>query len=116
MNNKEIYDLLEINAPENDFNSHENNQNWIKHLLIRVFSIITIIGGIFIFTELENFGNNDNLAILLGCIALFIIWFLFLCIEAIVLQARKKPILRNVNLAIIGFSLFLIFLFIATNL
>jgi len=115
MSKNEIYDLLEINTPENDFRA-EQYQNWGKHLLIRVFSIIIIIGGILILTELENFGINDNLAILLGCVVIFFIWFLFLCIEAIVLQVRKKPVLRNVNLTIIGFAILLVFLFIATNL
>ncbi|WP_296144897.1 hypothetical protein [uncultured Flavobacterium sp.] len=116
MSKNEIYDLLEILPPENDFQRLDSSQNWGKHLLIRVFSIIIIIGSILILTEIENFGTNDNLAILLGCIALFFIWFIFICIEAIVLQIRKKPVLRNANLAIIGFAIFLIFLFIGTNL
>lgn len=116
MSKNEIYDLLEINTPENDFQRFDASQNWGKHLLIRVFSIIGIIGGILIFTELENFGVNDSIAILLGCVAIFFIWFLFICIETIVLQVRKKTVLRNINLAIIGFTILVIFLFIGTNL
>jgi len=116
MSKNEIYDLLEINTPENDFQRFDASQNWGKHLLIRVFSIIGIIGGILIFSELENFSVNDSIAILLGCVAIFFIWFLFICIETIVLQVRKKPVLRNVNLAIIGFTILVIFLFIGTNL
>ena len=116
MSKKEIYDLLEINTPENDFQRFDVGQNWSRHLLIRVFSIIGIIGGILILTELENFGSNDSLAILLGCVAIFLIWFLFICIEAIVLQVRKKLVLRNINLAIISFAILVMFLFIGTNL
>lgn len=116
MSKNEIYDLLEINTPENDFQRFDASQNWGKHLLIRVFSIIGIIGCILIFTELENFGVNDSIAILLGCVAIFFIWFLFICIETIVLQVRKKPVLRNINLVIIGFTILVIFLFIGTNL
>jgi len=116
MSKNEIYDLLEIYPPENDFKLIDRGQNVAKHLLIRVFSIILIIGTILIYTELENFGTNDTLGIWLGCAILFIIWLFFLAIEAIVLQVRKKYILRNVNLILIGFVLLLITLFIGTNL
>ena len=116
MSKNQIYDLLEIHAPENDFKQSNSDENWIKHLLIRVFSIIGIIGGILILTELENFGTNDSLAILLGCVAIFFIWLLFIIVEAIVLQVRNKPLLRNVNLIIIGSTIVLIFRFIGTNL
>lgn len=116
MNKNEIYDLLEIHPPKNDFKLVDVSQNVVKHLLIRVFSVIFIIGAILIYTELEDFGNNDTLGIWLGCALIFIIWFFFLGIEAIVLQVRKKYILRNVNLIIIGFALLSIIFFIGTNL
>lgn len=116
MSKNEVYDLLEIHQPENDFKSINGSQNMAKHLLIRVFSVILIIGAILIYTELENFGSNDTLGIWLGCALIFIIWFFFLVIEAIVLQVRKKHLLRNVNLILIGFVLLLITLFIGTNL
>lgn len=115
MSKNEIYDLLEINTPENDFRP-EQYQNWGKHLLIRVFSIIGIIGGILILTEFKNYGMNDSIAILLGCVVIFALWLLFIIIETIVLQVKKKPVLRNVNLAIIGFVILSILLFIGTNL
>lgn len=116
MSKNEIYDLLEIHPPENDFKSIDGNQNVAKHLLIRVFSVILIIGTILIYTELESFGSNDTLGIWLICALIFIIWFFFLVIEAIVLQVRKKHMLRNVNLIIIGFALLSITFFIGTNL
>jgi|GEM_PF-4100748 len=116
MSKNEIYNLLEIHSPTEEFQKTTNNQNAIKHLLIRVFSIIFIIGSIFILTELENFGTNDSLAILLLCAVLFLIWFVFLIIEAIVLQVRKKYILRNVNLILVGFIFVLILLFTGTIL
>lgn len=106
MSTDEIYDLLEILPPENDLKLVDASQNVVKHLLIRVFAVILIIGAILIYTELENFGTNDTLGIWVGCAILFIIWFLFLLIEAIVLQVRKKNILRNANLVIIGFVIF----------
>ncbi len=117
MSKNEIYDLLEINTPENDFQRFDASQNWGKHLLIRVFSIIGIIGGILIFSELENFGVNDSIAILLGCVAIFFIWFLFyLHRNYCASSEKKKTVLRNINLAIIGFTILVIFLFIGTNL
>lgn len=114
MSKNEIYNLLEIHAPEHDLGSVHPTQNALKHLLIRVFSIIFIIGGILLFSEIQNLGMNDGLAVLLGCAILFIIWFIFIVIEAIVLQVRKKPVLRNVNLIIIGFTIVCIMLFLGT--
>lgn len=116
MSKKEIYDLLEIHSPENDFRSEDKGQNIVKHFLIRIFSVFFIIGAILLFTEFADFGMNDNIAILFGCAIIFIIWFFFLVIEAIVLQVRKKFILRNVNLTLIGFVLLVIAVFTASNL
>ena len=111
MSRNEIFDLLEINDPEDNFNPNEKGQNWVKHFLIRVISIVFIIGAIIIISEIQNLGMNDNLAILLGCILIFFIWLLFIIIEAIILQVRKKTILRNTNLAIIGLAIMLFLLF-----
>lgn len=108
MSKREIYDLLEINDPEYEIISVGVSQNWVKHLFIRLLSVVIIVGGMLLLSEFGNYGSNDSLAILLGCVGIFIIWFLILIIEAIVLQVRKKHVLRNVNLILIFISLFII--------
>ena len=114
MSKNEIYELLEINAPGENSKLSDPSQNWITHLLIRVGLILGILGGIFILTEIVHYGSNDTLAILLGCILIFIIWLLFIVIETIVLQVKNKRILRNANLILIGFVFLLLLMVLST--
>lgn len=112
MSNK-IYGLLEINPPENYANQNRG-QNIAKHLLIRIGAALLAILLLFSYSIFSDLGTNDSLGLLLSGAAFLLIWMFFLLIEALILHANKKPLLRNANFILILIPPFFIFIWLNT--
>jgi hypothetical protein len=105
--------LLEINPPENYANQNRG-QNIAKHLLIRIGAALLAILLLFSYSIFSDLGTNDSLGLLLSGAAFLLIWMFFLLIEALILHANKKPLLRNANFILILIPPFFIFIWLNT--
>lgn len=102
-NNKEYRAIIE-NEEKNNINQ---NDNWIKHIIIRV-GIILVICGLFFSLSLVSSGIDTGYIILYGILITIIVATIYLAIESIFLITKKLWNKLICNIILLAFVAYLI--------
>ncbi|MGG5207814.1 hypothetical protein ACQWU4_02620 [Chryseobacterium sp. MIQD13] len=101
--NPELRELFEIKQEDKEKDkkiSKVTDQNVKSHITTRL--AVFILGTIcFVIAINEEKGGWEEIAFLIFMAIFHGLWLLFIIIEAVILQRKKKFILRNINLAFI---------------
>ncbi|WP_061084683.1 hypothetical protein [Chryseobacterium indologenes] len=95
----ELRELFEIKQG-NEKKAEPGGQNVTRHILIRL--AVLIFGTVVFAIAMSQAKGWDGLAYLIFMMIFHGLWFLFIIIEATVLQSKDKLALRNVNLIFAG--------------
>lgn len=98
--NSELRELFEIKQEdEQKKTGPPADQNAASHILIRL--TVMIIGTLAFAIVINDAKGWDGLALLILMAVFHAVWLLFIIVEAVILQNKKKFTLRNINLIFI---------------
>ncbi|WP_223607690.1 hypothetical protein [Chryseobacterium sp. OSA05B] len=98
--NQELKELFEIKQEDKEKKvSQPTDQNVTNHILIRL--AVMIIGTLGFGIAVNESQGWEGLALLIFMAIFHGVWLLYIIIEAVILQNKKKFILRNINLIFI---------------
>ncbi|WES99126.1 hypothetical protein P2W68_05785 [Chryseobacterium arthrosphaerae] len=100
----ELRELFEIRQDEEKSRQPSQRNIW-KHIIIRLAVIVA--GTIVFFIIMSKASGWGAFGFALYMLIFHVLWFLFIFIEAIVLQNNEKYKLRNVNFIFMGILLLL---------
>ncbi|PIF30112.1 hypothetical protein CLU81_0514 [Flavobacterium sp. 9] len=84
------------------------NKNIVVHLVIRVAIFLVI--SVYLLSMQKKLYSHDKLFIFMELISFAVLWVFFLMIETIVLNRKKRRVLKNANLLLISITPFLLFI------
>lgn len=96
----ELRELFEIKQEDKEKTvSQPTDQNVTNHILIRLAVLFTgTLGFSFLINGADGWGA---LAMVIFMAIFHAVWLLYIIIEAVILQSKKKLMLRNINLVFI---------------